>query len=528
MNRIGIEVIRPPDPTAPSGVGIVLANGDTTVEWLAPAVSLTHTGPALATVGQELTYTITVANSGKVEARSMTVTNPVPPGLQYVRSEPPAVVSGGQLIWTLGRLPPGQAHTIQAVFRTTAVGTVNNCARVVTEENLRDERCAVTVVGQPGLKVSVSAPATGVVNVPVNYQITVANPGTVPLEQASVTVRFDQGLEHGLATNPLAKVVSKDVGTIPPGQSVTLPPLPLVPRVPGRLVTRVTATAAGNLSDQAEHVLLAQQAQLGLSIDGPKKQYVGQTTEWRVQVSNQGAAALPGVQLRYKLPAEMTLQNATPTGKMENGEVVWQLAALPAQGQAEVKLALRGEKASPSALQRVVALAPGLNVTAQASVELSGVPALQLKMVDVGDPVRLKDKIMYEIQVTNTGSLDAGQVEIVATLPPELTPLADGTTGPTKATVVGQQVTFAPLAALPPQQTAKFQVTAVAGKTGDVRMRVELRSKALESPVVEWESSRIYDPGNGPAATPLPPPVAPGLPRPWVIPRPLPAGPKTP
>src|SRR5262249_12738652 len=73
VNRVGIEVIRPPDPTATSGVGIVLANGETTVEWLAPAVALTVTGPPTAAVGQEVNYTIGVASTGKVEARSMTV-----------------------------------------------------------------------------------------------------------------------------------------------------------------------------------------------------------------------------------------------------------------------------------------------------------------------------------------------------------------------------------------------------------------------------------------------------------------------
>ena len=141
VNRIGIEVVRPPDPTSPSGVGVVLANGETTVEWIAPAIGMTHTGPPTAAVGQEnVAYTMAVTNSGKVEARSMTVTNPIPTGLQYQHSNPPAVVSGGNLIWTLGKLPPGQTHTIQTFFKAMSLGTVNNCARVVTEEGISDSQ----------------------------------------------------------------------------------------------------------------------------------------------------------------------------------------------------------------------------------------------------------------------------------------------------------------------------------------------------------------------------------------------------
>src|SRR5262249_44350436 len=48
VNRIGIEIIRPPDPTSPSGAGIVIGRGETTVEWQAPRISLAVAGPPTA------------------------------------------------------------------------------------------------------------------------------------------------------------------------------------------------------------------------------------------------------------------------------------------------------------------------------------------------------------------------------------------------------------------------------------------------------------------------------------------------
>src|SRR5260370_30861910 len=33
INRISIEIIRPPDPTAPSGAGIIIGRGETTKDW---------------------------------------------------------------------------------------------------------------------------------------------------------------------------------------------------------------------------------------------------------------------------------------------------------------------------------------------------------------------------------------------------------------------------------------------------------------------------------------------------------------
>jgi hypothetical protein len=40
INRISVEIIRPPDPTTPSGAGVSIVTGETSVEWLAPEISL--------------------------------------------------------------------------------------------------------------------------------------------------------------------------------------------------------------------------------------------------------------------------------------------------------------------------------------------------------------------------------------------------------------------------------------------------------------------------------------------------------
>ena len=65
-------------------------------------------------------------------------------GLRYVRAVPPAVPEGPRLVWTLGRLPPGQEHTVQAFFQAQAPGTVTSVATVETEEGLRDQASATT------------------------------------------------------------------------------------------------------------------------------------------------------------------------------------------------------------------------------------------------------------------------------------------------------------------------------------------------------------------------------------------------
>src|SRR5207249_3308661 len=113
----------------------------------------------------------------------MTVTAAIPDGLRYVRSQPPAVVDGRRLIWTLGPLQPGQAHTVQAAYQAERAGTVTSVAAVETAEGLKEEKSSVTTVTQPQLKVSMTGPPAGVVGVPIDYKITVSNPGSGPLSK---------------------------------------------------------------------------------------------------------------------------------------------------------------------------------------------------------------------------------------------------------------------------------------------------------------------------------------------------------
>src|SRR5262249_33577623 len=146
-------------------------------------------------------YTISITNTGRVETRSMTVRDLVPETLDYVSSQPAAIVEGRQLTWTLGVLPAGQTHTIQLVLRSRGAAQVINCATVITADGLRAENCVTTQITQPQLKVAIAGPAAAVVNTPIVYQVTVSNPGTGPATNVLLSASFDQGLEHETKVN---------------------------------------------------------------------------------------------------------------------------------------------------------------------------------------------------------------------------------------------------------------------------------------------------------------------------------------
>jgi uncharacterized repeat protein (TIGR01451 family) len=525
VNRIAVEIIRPPDPLTPSGSGIVIGRGETTKEWQGPQVSVTKTGPPTAAVGAEVPYTITVTNIGKVESREITVQDGVPEGLQYIRSQPPATVEGSQLIWTLGALQAGQSHTVEAVFKSTRVGPVTNCAVATTADGLRAENCATTQITSPQLNVTKSGPQTAVIGVPINYQITVTNPGTGAATNVVLSDQFDAGLEHESKANP----VELTIGTLDAGQSVTKT-LSLTPRQAGRLVNRVTATADGGLTAKAEHPVTVQLARLAITKAGPTARYVDRPATWDIRVSNPGEVAVTNVVVRDQLPPDLGFVSATGGGQLNQNQVIWNIGTLQPREEKALQVTTNCLRITEKAINVAIATAdPGLSVQAEAGVEIRGLPAFRLEVIDRPDPIEIGGRTTYTINVTNQGSLPGNQVQITAYVPKEMRVI--NARGPSTPRVEGNTITFPGVDSVQPKQTLEYTVEAEALQAGDVRFRAELRSQTLGNvPVIEEESTNIYDAGSSgrpqppPAGTQTPRALAPGGPP---IGPPPPIGPST-
>lgn len=506
INRIGVEIIRAPDPTTPSGSGLIIGQGETRKEWQGPQITLDKTAPAAVNLGQEVPYTLAVHNIGQVESQEMTVHDAIPKGLEYLKSEPPATVEGNQLVWTLAGLPGGQTHAIQVVFRATQPGPVSNTARVVTRDGLRDEKTAATQITVPQLAVKKTGPANAIVGQPINYDILVSNPGSGAATNVMLTDEFDPGLEHVTRVNK----VKLPIGTLAPGESKTVQ-LTLTSKQAGRLVNRVEATADGNLTAQAEHPVDVQNAQLKIDLTGPTKRYMTRPADWKIAVTNPGASVLNNLVVRDQLPPELVFVSAGQGGVLANGEVVWQLGTLQPGEQKIVQVKTSCARMTPKALNVAVATSdPGLRVQSESAIEINGLPAFRLEVQDLQDPVEVGGKTLYRIDVRNTGTLAGSQVRITATVPKQLK--VTNANGPSQPRIDGTEVEFPPVDSLPPGQKLTYTIEAQALEPGDVRFRAKLTSSTSSEPVIEEESTNIYAaPSVGPA-TPSPVPDAGGRP----------------
>jgi uncharacterized repeat protein (TIGR01451 family) len=87
-------------------------------------------------VGQELTYALTVTNNGPNQATNVTITDDLPLGTTFVRtnSESGSCEGTGPVVCNVGTLEPGQSRVVALVATASGAGTITNVARVAGEQ----------------------------------------------------------------------------------------------------------------------------------------------------------------------------------------------------------------------------------------------------------------------------------------------------------------------------------------------------------------------------------------------------------
>jgi len=92
-----------------------------------PVVTLTKAGPAL-TSGNQITYTITYANTGTGVANNATITDRIPAGSSFVSANNGGTNAAGTVTWNLGNLAIGATGSVTVTAGVTADGAYANQA----------------------------------------------------------------------------------------------------------------------------------------------------------------------------------------------------------------------------------------------------------------------------------------------------------------------------------------------------------------------------------------------------------------
>lgn len=512
-NTINVQIIRPGNLAGGDGTRLVMGSGVMQKTWTSPDISLDKTGPAEASVGATVIYRIVVANPGDLPARDVIVTDDVPSGFTYLSSNPQATISGGKLTWQLGTLRPRESRVVEINLRADQQGVANNCATVRTADGLTASDCAATTVVVPTLEVTVVGPTSGEVGQQVQYVATISNRGNLPATNLVLVDRFDPGLQHSVVpTSP----IERDLGTLQPGQTVRVNIDFRLLRagrwchtveVRGQEGTKGSAQACIDAREPAGGVPLPSTPstqtppatggapRLTVTKTGPAQRRVGEVAEFNIDITNTGNAPATNLKVTDSYDLALDPVAATDGYAFVGDDLVWRIDTLPPGRSIRMQVNCRCLSRADRACNRV-------SVTADQAVRADhetclqiqgGTAALSLQVFDLRDPVASGNDTTYEVTITNNGQVPDQQVVLVVTVPPEMAPLTVGVNAPSRHTIAGQVVRFAPVAEIRPGERLVYQIPVRAVRSGDAVFRCQVTSANSSSEVTGQETTTIFN-----------------------------------
>ena len=310
----------------------------------APALQLSKTAPAEVLLGDDIPYTLTVTNTGDGEAKNVVIENRLPKGLATSDDQ-------SSVQFTAGTLGPKDSQDFSFTARAQRPGTYTNPARATADGGLTAEASAQTIIRQPVLQVTKTAPERRFIGTAVEYQIVVTNSGDVAAENVVLTdtlppgVTVDQVGEGGVASGGK---ITWNLGTLGINESRTVNAVVRASEA-GTITNEVTATARGaEASARASTIISGIPAILLEVADSADPIRVGEEEVYVIRVSNQGSAIDRDIVILAILPPQLEFVRADgPTqGSLAGNEVRFApLAELAPKQTAEFRVIAKGTAA---------------------------------------------------------------------------------------------------------------------------------------------------------------------------------------
>jgi len=298
-----------------------------------PALKVGVDGPAVGAVGAPVTFTITVSNSGTGPLTGVVLNAKFDDGLEHESKENPVETK-------LGTLAAGESRTVSLTLTARRAGALVNVVTARADGGLSDSGRATLTVKQAAVTLQNLGPAWRYVGRPADWSLEVKNTGEVAL--ANVVVRdvlppeltFQSASDGGILQG---NQVSWPVGTLGPGERKALTVTTVCKAPAPQTTTVASVTAEPGIDTKTPRTLEIR----GLPVvrikvtDRDDPIDVGQQTQYRMEVTNQGSLPAEAVQVAAVVPDEMHVLGAQgpTTAKVDGQRVTFPALASLAPGQ---------------------------------------------------------------------------------------------------------------------------------------------------------------------------------------------------
>lgn len=444
-----------------------------------------QSSPREVRAGQETDYFIDVTNLTGASLQNVAVNMDNMSNAHIVSSWPEAVrASNGSAQWIIADLPARSTKTITVRARPTSAGTATGCITAGYANAL----CTVTPVVAPALNLLKSA-TPEVCGQCDDIQLTyvVRNPGTGKADNVTVT----DTLPAGMTTVDGGRTVEFRVGDLDSGAERTFT-VNAKANKPGTFVSSASAQTASGISVRSADVsTVVKQPSLAFSCDANNHALLGRDLPYRITVRNTGACDAADASIVAQVPSGTAFVSADGGGRFDGANVTWSMPSLPAGKSTTVTMNLHPASVGVAKVKAIASARCVPATSTECQTEVTGIPAILLEVVDTVDPVAVGTEATFNVVVTNQGSTSDSNVRVTGTLPESMQFVAGS--GATGVSAVGQTVTIAPLTTLAPGARAEWRIRVKAKSVADARSRWEMTSDQFKAPIIETESTNLYE-----------------------------------
>ncbi|MEA2491435.1 MAG: hypothetical protein QOH21_3227 [Acidobacteriota bacterium] len=470
-------------------------------------LAVTKTAPPTVVAGNDLSYTITVTNSGPDPADNVHLDDMLPSSTTFVslqqNSGPtascttPAVGSIGAVSCAMNVLPPNTPATFTLVVHVGNASALTNSATATTDSfdsNPSNDTGSVDTVVTPSADLSVtkSGPATITAGTDITYTVTVTNSGPTAAFDVSLADTPPAGTTFVSATqnsgpsfNCAGTIVCTSV-IFPAGSTATFTfVFHVAPGATGSVVNTATIAAAasgdpnGTNNTSTSTATIASSADVSVTKSGPPSATTSSDVTYTITVTNGGPSDASAVSLSDSVPAGTTfVSGSQSTGPAfvcafpaagGTGNMTCSIATLTAGATATFSLTVH---VSPTATGSVVNTAtvtsttadptPANNSATATAVVNPGPTDVSITKTSNGDRFDPGAPVTYTITVTNNGPSLAAGVTVTDILPAGAT-LISAT--PTQGTCSGTTTVTCSLGTLNPLATATIALSLTPART---------------------------------------------------------------
>ena len=447
------------------------------------AVMLERGTPAQVPVGQPYEYELRVTNLTDHPLEDVVVNERVGDDLSVDSAEPAAAsVTDGVASWELGTLGGKETLTIRVTATPKSTGAFESRCEI----KYRSLLYGSMTVYEPKLALDRETRTDSLVGEPIDFRLTVGNPGTGPTRDVVVAGELPEGMEtidgeksFRFEMAELAAGATKEYVVQVRGNAT------------GDHVLVAHAMAKGDLRAEAQPAPLAvRRATLWAEAKGPAEWVLDREASYVITARNTGEGAARHAMLRLALPEGATFVRGSGNPTASADEVRWNLGTLEAGAEHKVEAVLQLSQGGELGGRVLLSASYCESVASEWATKVVGVAALAVEVSDAQDPIGNGAEQTYRVLVRNQGSAPGTDIRIVCLL--EKTMEFVSAAGATSGAADGEHVTFEPLESLAPGATAEWTVVVRAVGVGDVRFKVSITSAETERPVEAAESTRFY------------------------------------